>query len=134
MNKKMSSHVISVLRLCLRNRCKVKTIKGGRQLPYMASISILGLELLTRGSENKPSNNVQQMGITAERANEYFEKSGQIVREKKTEIKIQGDEFENPHPLVTSTIGSANLPYTLDDFQKISLSALASGMYKTVLL
>ena len=74
------------------------------------------------------------MGITAERANEYFEKSGQIVREKKTEIKIQGDEFENPHPLVTSTIGSANLPYTLDDFQKISLSALASGMYKTVLL
>lgn len=67
------------------------------------------------------------LGITADNAKKYFEKAGQVVREREGETKILGDAYDDTNPLVTSTIIAANLPFTLDYFQKSSLCALASG-------
>ena len=88
--------------------------------------------LLGGDVETNPGPRQANQGIATENANKLYEVAGTRYREKDLDTVLEGDVFSEDNPLVQSVINSANLPYILDYFQRISLFALAAG--KSVIL
>ena len=63
---------------------------------------------------------------------ELYAEAGKSVREKDIVTVTEGDDFPHDDPLVRNIVQAANLPFTLDTFQHLSLCALASN--KNVIL
>ena len=73
----------------------------------------------------------EDLPISLKRAKEYYAEAGKLVAENEVVTEITGDYFEEENSIVNSVVQAANLGFTLDHFQKSTLSALASGNFAT---
>ena len=100
--------------------------------------SLLGIKIWTQtyrpstaGDEGSTEDETDQLPISLKRAQEYYTEAGKLVAENEVVTEITGDYFEEENSIVNSVIQAANLGFTLDHFQKSTLSALASGKFAT---